>query len=71
MNSHLSLLFSDFLHAVKQRLRRLAKPDNFALAQLVETVPGLRLFTVETLGLKTLYVLFFIEHAARRVHPAG
>jgi putative transposase len=28
-------------------------------------------FTVETLGLKTLYVLFFIEHAARRVHVAG
>jgi hypothetical protein len=26
---------------------------------------------VETLGLKTLYVLFFIEHAARRVHVAG
>jgi transposase InsO family protein len=28
-------------------------------------------FTVETLGLKTLYVLFFIEHAARRVYVAG
>jgi putative transposase len=27
--------------------------------------------TVETLGLKTLYVLFFIEHAARRVYLAG
>jgi putative transposase len=28
-------------------------------------------FTVETLMLKTLYVLFFIEHGTRRVHLAG
>jgi len=28
-------------------------------------------FTVETVGLKTLYVLFFIELSTRRVHPAG
>ncbi len=28
-------------------------------------------FTVETLWLKTLYVLFFIEHGTRRVHFAG
>jgi putative transposase len=28
-------------------------------------------FTVETLTLKTLYVLFFIEHASRRVYLAG
>lgn len=28
-------------------------------------------FTVETLGLKTLYVLFFLEHGMRRVHLAG
>ena len=28
-------------------------------------------FTVETVGLKTLYVLFFIELATRRVHVAG
>jgi putative transposase len=28
-------------------------------------------FTVETLTLKTLYVLFFIEHATRRVYLAG
>jgi putative transposase len=28
-------------------------------------------FTVETLGLKTLYVLFFIELATRRVHVSG
>jgi transposase InsO family protein len=28
-------------------------------------------FTVETLGLQTLYVLFFIEHGTRRVHLAG
>lgn len=28
-------------------------------------------FTVETLGLTTLYVLFFIEHATRRVYVAG
>ena len=28
-------------------------------------------FTVETLGLKTLYVLFFVEHATRQVHVAG
>jgi putative transposase len=28
-------------------------------------------FTVETLGITTLYVLFFIEHATRRVYLAG
>jgi transposase InsO family protein len=28
-------------------------------------------FTVETLGLQTLYVLFFIEHGTRQVHLAG
>jgi transposase InsO family protein len=28
-------------------------------------------FTVETIGLKTLYVLFFIELSTRRVRPAG
>src|SRR5665811_1309640 len=28
-------------------------------------------FTVETIRLKTLYVLFFIELSTRRVHPAG
>jgi transposase InsO family protein len=28
-------------------------------------------FTVETISLKTLYALFFIELATRRVHPAG
>jgi putative transposase len=28
-------------------------------------------FTVETLGLKTLDVLFFLEHGTRRVHLAG
>ena len=28
-------------------------------------------FTVETLGLQTLYVLFFLEHGTRRVHLAG
>jgi putative transposase len=28
-------------------------------------------FTVETIGLKTLYVLFFIELSTRRVHVAG
>jgi putative transposase len=28
-------------------------------------------FTVETIGLKTLYVLFFIEIGSRRVHLAG
>ncbi len=28
-------------------------------------------FTVETLTLKTLYVLFFLEHGTRRVHLAG
>jgi len=28
-------------------------------------------FTVETISLKTLYVLFFIELSTRRVHPAG
>jgi hypothetical protein len=29
------------------------------------------LFTVETLTLQTLYVLFFIEHGTRQVHFAG
>jgi len=28
-------------------------------------------FTVETIGLKTIYVLFFIELSTRRVHVAG
>ena len=28
-------------------------------------------FTVEAIGLRTLYVLFFIELSSRRVHPAG
>ena len=28
-------------------------------------------FTVETLGLKTVYVLFFIEIGSRRIHVAG
>lgn len=28
-------------------------------------------FTVETLWLQTLYVLFFIEHGTRQVHLAG
>jgi hypothetical protein len=28
-------------------------------------------FTVETLGLQKLYVLFFLEHGTRRVHLAG
>ncbi|MGH8735030.1 MAG: hypothetical protein ACREVB_15205, partial [Burkholderiales bacterium] len=28
-------------------------------------------FTVETAWLRTLYVLFFVEHGSRRVHLAG
>jgi putative transposase len=28
-------------------------------------------FAVETAWLRTLYVLFFVEHGSRRVHPAG
>ncbi len=32
---------------------------------------GTDFFTVETVGLKTLYVLFFIELSTRRVHLAG
>ena len=32
---------------------------------------GVRLFTVETVRLETLYVLFFIELGSRRVHLAG
>ncbi|MER3453481.1 MAG: helix-turn-helix domain-containing protein, partial [Acidimicrobiia bacterium] len=28
-------------------------------------------FTVETVWLRTLYVLFWIEHGSRRVHLAG
>ena len=29
------------------------------------------MFTVETIGLKTIYVMFFIELSTRRVHVAG
>src|SRR6266498_2543440 len=32
---------------------------------------GVRFFTVETAWLRTLYVLFFVEHGSRRVHLAG
>ena len=38
---------------------------------LQRTDPGLRLFTIETAWLKTLDVLFFIEHSSRRVYLAG
>jgi putative transposase len=33
--------------------------------------PRTDFFSVETIGLKTPYVLFFIELSTRRVHPAG
>jgi putative transposase len=36
-----------------------------------EQIMACDFFTVETLMLKTLYVLFFIEHGTRRVHLAG
>ena len=36
-----------------------------------EQILACDLFTVETLTLKTLHVLFFIEHATRRVYLAG
>lgn len=41
------------------------------LAQQAAAILACDFFTVETVGLKTLYVLFFIELSRRRVHLAG
>lgn len=41
------------------------------LAQQAAAILACDFFTVETVGLKTLYVLFFIELSTRRVHLAG
>src|SRR5687767_770920 len=41
------------------------------LDPLQSYIPSVRFFTVETIRLQTLYVLFFIELRTRRVHIAG
>jgi transposase InsO family protein len=41
------------------------------LKPLQNTDVGVRLFTIETVFLKTVYVLFFIDLATRRVYLAG
>ena len=38
---------------------------------LQRTNPGNRIFTVETIKLRALYMLFFIELGTRRVHLSG
>jgi len=41
------------------------------LVQDADAILATDFFTVETIGLKTIYVLFFIELSTRRVHVAG
>ena len=41
------------------------------LRQHATSILACDFFTVETVWLKTLYVLFFIELGSRRVHVAG
>jgi len=53
-----------------QRLRRPSTWRQF-LAQHRDAVLACDFFTVETLFLKTIYILFFLEVGTRRVHLAG
>jgi len=41
------------------------------LRQQAQSMLAVDFFTVETISLQRLYVLFFIELGSRRVHPAG
>ena len=58
-----------------RRSRARSSPERFDLDRVPpragERGAGCDFFTVETVFLKTLYVLFFIELSTRRVHVAG
>jgi hypothetical protein len=41
------------------------------LRQQAQSTVAVDFFTVETISFQRLYVLFFIEHASRRIHLAG
>jgi putative transposase len=51
--------------------RRAADTWRRFLARQTKTIPAADFFHVDTVFLRRLYILFFIEHGTRRVHLAG